>query len=173
MDRVADRFTQHTRYVTFAGGLLICLFLQLDIAALVSRLSTDDALRSMLIANAPQALKVHIDPANMRDIMTNNLVGMPLSVSDWAGRWSRDNTATKLLGIIFSAVLLSLGAPFWYNALQNLIRLRSLVAVKDDQQRQERQLAIPAATATAAVHAASDGEGTILLDERGDLGVLA
>jgi hypothetical protein len=68
---------------------------------------------------------------------------------------------------------LSLGAPFWYNALQNLIRLRSLVAVKDDQQRQERQLAIPAATATAAVHAASDGEGTILLDERGDLGVLA
>ena len=173
MDRVSDRFTQHTRYVTFVGGLLICLFLQLDIAALVSRLSADDALRSMLVANAPQALNAHIDPANMRDIMTNNLVGMPVNVSDWLGRWSRDNAPTKLLGIIFSAVLLSLGAPFWYNALQNLIRLRSLVAVKDDQQRQERQLAVPAATATAAVRAASDGDGTVLMDERGDLGALA
>jgi hypothetical protein len=173
MDRVADRFTQHTRYVTFVGGLLICFLLQLDISALVSRLSSDDALRNMLVT---QAQNVDLNPAekqNIHDLVTNNLVGMPLSVSDWTARWSVDNALTKILGITLSAILLSLGAPFWYNALQNLIRLRSLVAVKDDQQRQERQLAVPAAAVTAAVHAASDDDGAILTDERGDLAILS
>src|ERR1700755_2663589 len=105
---------------------------------------------------------------SVHDLLTNNVVGMPLSVSDWTGRWSRDNALTKLLGILLSSVLLSLGAPFWYNALQNLIRLRSVVAVKDDQQRKERQLSAPAAAATAVANAASEDK-SILMDERGDL----
>ncbi len=172
MDRVSERFTQHTRYVTFFGGLLICLLIQLDVSALVSRLSTDDALRNMLVAKA-EALNPQVYPAEIQDLLTNNLIGMPLSASDWVNRWSLDNALTKALGIVLSAVLLSLGAPFWYNALQNLIRLRSIVAVKDDQQRQERQLAGAAANATAVAKAASDGDPAILTDERGDLAILA
>lgn len=173
MDRVSERFTQHTRYVTFFAGLLLCLLIQLDIAGLVSRLSTDDALRNMLVTQAPAALNVKLDPGQVQDLLTSNLVGMPLSVSDWTTRWTLDNALTKSLGIILSAILLSLGAPFWYNALQNLIRLRSLVAAKDDQQRQERQLAGAAATATAEAHAASDGDSAVLTDERGDMAIFA
>lgn len=175
MDRVGDRFTQHTRYVTFFGSLLIAVLLQLDVAALVSRLSADDALRNSLVAQAEKTQGVQLSGAelqNVHDLMTNNLVGVPLSFSDWTSRWSPDKAPTKALGIILSAVLLSLGAPFWYNALQNLIRLRSIVAVKDDQQRQERQLSAPAAAATAGVNAASE-DGSILADERGDLAIVA
>jgi hypothetical protein len=32
-------------------------------------------------------------------------------------------------------LLLSLGAPFWYSRLQDLLRMRSTLAQKDDQQR--------------------------------------
>jgi hypothetical protein len=175
MDRVGDRFTQHTRYVTFSAGLLIALLLQLDAASLISRLSADDALRALLVEQGQSAQGLQLSQAeiqNVHDLMTNNVVGVPLSVSDWTNRWSRDNVLTKLLGIVLSAVLLSLGAPFWYNALQNLIRLRSTVAVKDDQQRKERQLSAPAAVATAAANAASEDK-SILMDERGDLAILA
>ena len=38
-------------------------------------------------------------------------------------------------GILFSAGLLSLGAPFWYNALKTLSALKPTVANKEDQER--------------------------------------
>ncbi len=164
IDRVSDRFTLHARHVTFAGGLLLALIIQLDTAALVSRLASDDALRNSLVAQAakaqqPEGQKLHltdVEVQNAHDLMTNNLVGVPTSWSDWRNRWSGDNAVMKVIGILLSAVLLSLGAPFWYAALQNLIRLRSMVASKDDQQRQERQLSLPTAAATAVAGVASD-----------------
>ncbi len=164
MDRVADRFTQHARFVTFFAGLLLAVLIQLDIAALVSRLSSDDALREKLVARAQnmeqeQARNLELNPTevqNVRDLMVNNVVGVPVSWSDWTHRWSRDNASMKVIGILLSAVLLSLGAPFWYNALQNLLRLRSLLAAKDDEQRRERQLAVPAARAIAATAKAAE-----------------
>jgi hypothetical protein len=178
IDRVSDRFTRHVRLVTFVAGLLLALIIQLDTAALVSRLFTDDALRNTLVTQAESApidSNLHLSPAerqNVHDLATNNVVGVPVSFHDWVRRWSLDDPGMKLTGILLSSALLSLGAPFWYNALQNLIRLRSLLASKDDQQRNERQLSVPTATATAAATAASD-EGAIITDERGDLAIVA
>jgi hypothetical protein len=47
------------------------------------------------------------------------------------GRWGKswgDDALAHIWGMLFSAALLSLGAPFWYNALKNLASLRSKVA---------------------------------------------
>ncbi len=41
---------------------------------------------------------------------------------------------SEVLGILAMAGLLSLGAPFWYNVLKNLVNLKSQVAQKQDQQ---------------------------------------
>jgi hypothetical protein len=209
MDRASERFTAHARFVTFFGGLAVALALQLDTAALVSRLSSDNVLRQSLIdlaqkqtaplvpttpANAPLApagqgnaptvdnqkappgtaqaqsnpLKLsNVDIQNVRDLLLNNVIGIPQSLSDWAGRWNRDNAVMKVLGILLTALLLSLGAPFWYGALQNLLRLRSALATKDDQQRQERQ------TSGQAPPSPGAPDGVVLTDERGDLAAVA
>jgi hypothetical protein len=57
--------------------------------------------------------------------------GFNLFVSDpnrrWGGGWLHD-LWPHFLGMLFSAALLSLGAPFWYNSLKNLASLRSAVA---------------------------------------------
>lgn len=45
----------------------------------------------------------------------------------------------RLFGILLSAALLSLGAPFWYATLRDLLKLRSMIARKDDAERAERQ----------------------------------
>ena len=45
----------------------------------------------------------------------------------WGGGWLHD-LWPHFLGMLFSAALLSLGAPFWYNTLKNLTSLRSAVA---------------------------------------------
>ncbi len=164
MDRVSDRFTQHARSVTFGAALTLALLIQLDTASLISRLSSDDALRSSMVDEARhveheanESLRFSgTEMQNVHDLMTNNLVGVPLSSADWIHRWSRNNAAMKILGILLSAFLLTLGAPFWYGTLQTLLRLRSIAASKDDQQREERQLAMPAAAAIAASAAAVD-----------------
>jgi hypothetical protein len=45
----------------------------------------------------------------------------------------------EIPGIFLSALLLSMGAPFWYSTLQTLLRLRSESAETDDQQRNFRK----------------------------------
>ena len=49
--------------------------------------------------------------------------------------------AANLPGIALSAMLLSLGAPFWYNALKDLIGLRPVLARKEEAHRARRQAA--------------------------------
>jgi hypothetical protein len=44
----------------------------------------------------------------------------------------------RAAGIAFSWILLSLGAPFWFDLLKNLLKLRSVVAPKDDLEREKR-----------------------------------
>lgn len=72
----------------------------------------------------------------------------------------------NFLGVLLSALLLSLGAPFWYNALKNLLQLRSLVSRKDDQQRGTRQQA-QAPTAGVADSGATVSAAVALTGEKG------
>lgn len=55
--------------------------------------------------------------------------------SKWVENWRDIN----VIGVIISSFLLSLGAPFWYNALGKLFQLRSLLVRKDDAERIIRQ----------------------------------
>jgi len=204
MDRTSERFTAHARYVTFFASLAVALALQLDTAALVSRLSTDDQLRNDMyrLATQPQTPQApaadqqnpqaandqksaaptnaaapvaagtaiqltDIDRENLKDLMVNNVIGIPQSLNDWARRWHRDNWMMKALGIILTALLLSLGAPFWYGALQNLLRLRSALATKDDQQREQRQVSGETGPSGGAT------DGVVPTDERGQLTAVA
>jgi len=85
------------------------------------------------------------------------IVTMPGSYADWLQSWSWQ----RLFGILLAAALLSLGAPFWYATLANLLKLRSVIAGKDEEQREERQttqtegpltrpIVVPPATASPA-----------------------
>jgi hypothetical protein len=69
------------------------------------------------------------------------LVTLPTDWATWVDNW----TLAKVPGILLSALLLSLGAPFWYARLQDLLKLRSTVAQNDAVQRQTRQTTQPTA----------------------------
>ncbi len=59
----------------------------------------------------------------------------------WGKRWCDGWTKKHVAGILFSIGLLSLGAPFWYNALKNLASLRSAVAqnISTEQKEAKKQ----------------------------------
>ena len=44
-----------------------------------------------------------------------------------------------VLGLFFSALLMTLGAPFWFDALKDLLKLRSSLAKTDDEAREARR----------------------------------
>jgi hypothetical protein len=82
--------------------------------------------------------------------------GFALFPPDGKGRWGDSWCAgfwKHLLGMIFSAALLSLGAPFWFNALKSLSSLRSKVAENISTEKKGDQTppgAAPDGVATAA-----------------------
>ncbi|HUY12776.1 MAG TPA: hypothetical protein VMX16_03980 [Terriglobia bacterium] len=144
IDRISDRFATSTRVLTFMAALFVAVVLQLDTVGLINRLSTNDQLRNSFVQ---QAMQIEKDSSVTnqsggeyyrkydRLLASGGLISMPQDGSDWKNQWRW----MKLPGILLSAMLLSLGAPFWYNTLKNLLQLRSLIAGKDDDQRQTRQ----------------------------------
>ena len=90
-----------------------------------------------------------------------------MSAPDWSSL-----SMQKVLGILLSAMLLSMGAPFWYNMLKTGLRLRAAIADKDDSQRLERQTTQPSAPQPSAVKAGMTTAGGALAGERGDLGAI-
>ena len=190
IDRVSQRFTYSTRGITFACGVLVAVLLQLDTIALVDRLSVDDSLRNSLTemavklqnsaagaggkaADSASAGSLQLSPENrdaIQTLATKGLITVPRTATEWRDQWKAESVGPKLPGIVLSALLLSLGAPFWYNALKNLLRLRSVIASKDDQQRAERQSTQNGGAGGSA--AASPAALTVVTGERGNLGAL-
>ncbi|MCU1259531.1 MAG: hypothetical protein JWO80_2416 [Bryobacterales bacterium] len=137
IDRISARFTFTTRNIALANALLVAMAVPLDTLALINRLAVDDTLRGTLVQRA--AANGGLQAASLQDIEKlagGNLIPVPSSPAEWWNRW----TIAKAPGTALSVLLLSMGAPFWFEALKNLLRLRSAIAFKDDGQRERRQI---------------------------------
>jgi len=141
MDRVSQRFTISTRTVTFLCGVVLVALLQLDSIALVNRIYVDDELRDSLVSEArSETNQSNASGDKLYDfVLAQGVVPLPQYPADLA----RFKDARHLAGMAFTTLLLSLGAPFWYNALSQLLQLRPKIAAVDDLQRKARESAKP------------------------------
>jgi len=196
IDRVSERFTQYTHGVVVVVSILVVLFVQLDTIAVVQRLSIDDQFRATLVESASRDFSAkatnsganagnQTQPANANDPKNENppnvdskdyydllnkagIVTVP-SASNW---WSQLKNGRKVPGMIISVLLLSLGAPFWYKALAQLLQLRSAIAGKDDAQREQRQGTTPSGGGAGVASASTTEAGSaakVPIGETGDL----
>lgn len=214
IDRASERYTYYTRLVTYVAGLVVALALQLDVIALVNRLSVDDSARKAIVTRAieeqgkfdqnlkqatqarPEQPETAVKAPPASSVSTGaadqlraeyyktqqNVAGYSRDVESSTGMftfptslrsWSAQFRMSMLPGIFLTTILLSLGAPFWYETLSELIQLRSVAAQKDDQERAARS-----APTTAVVGAANEGktDGSNTPDwlrgEQGDLAMV-
>jgi len=183
MDRVSERFTVSSRAFTFLSALALVLVTQLDTIAVINRLATDQPIRDALVREAvrldAQAVASNTSPSLpeeeqrrlVRVMADAGILRVPREFDAWWAGWGTINP----WGAMLSVLLLSLGAPFWFNALSSLLRLRSVVAQKDDADRAERQRETSKSTMAAAgrTSGARDGvdgpSATAAVGERGDL----
>jgi hypothetical protein len=147
IDRIGERFTASTRIITVTCSLIVACAIQLDTIQLINRLSIDTELRNSLVqkavemgermGNAPETLNQFSgqNKEDIKQLLQLGIITVPKSLTDWRKNWAY----VSPVGIAFTVMLLSLGAPFWYNALKNLLKLRSTLARQDDVQRKERQ----------------------------------
>lgn len=176
MDRTSQRFTASTRAITFAGAFVVAFGLQVDTPSLMNRLAMDDQMRAAFVAQAstiagtsgtPTAGQTATEQTATEQkyrafLAEHGVIRLP----SHAGYLEGFASLSGLFGMLITALLLSLGAPFWYNALGKLLQLRSALAHKDDKQRSERQaVEPPGAAAATEPGAATPG----LAGERGNL----
>ena len=173
IDRVSERFTKYTHWITLGAAVVVVLAVQLDMIAVANRLWIDDQFRNAAVSNATKDFadskaETQVDPKPYYDLLNSTaLITLPLDHS-WLERlkdWR------KVPGMVLSILLISLGAPFWYNALKDLLKLRSSLSQKDDAQRAQRQAA-PGEGGTvpsSASAGAASPQPAWLSGERGDL----
>jgi hypothetical protein len=149
IDRVSQQFAKNTHYVTVLLSAVVVLSVQLDMVAVVNRLSVDDSLRTRIVTSAsndPRMQGSSLDTTSQSGtgelqnkdyydaLGAAGLITFPFN-AHWLHEWD----ARKLPGLLIAILLVSLGAPFWYNILKDLLGLRSGLAQKDDLQRTIRQ----------------------------------
>ncbi len=157
MDRAGERFKMNTRWVTTVFAVLLAFALQLDSITLFKQISTNAELRGRLVAMSDSVLAtsqkvLEAPPApgteqGLQDLkaradeVTSEIKKTELQLVPRPWRLSAFDSIQSFLGLIVSMFLLGLGAPFWFNALRNLIGLRHAVDKKQDDEEEAEQAA--------------------------------
>jgi hypothetical protein len=148
-NRAAGWFKRKLAPKLFAVGLVIAFALNVDTLEILSRLSTDAELRQSLVTNAiekvesvpegarqaAESLKIEFDQAKQSLLELEPLLGwrdssLPEGDESW-WLW----TPMKLIGLLITAIALSLGAPFWFDVLQKLVRVRASISQADTEKK--------------------------------------
>jgi hypothetical protein len=178
IDRVSQAFAKHAQRVTLGAAFVVVLAMQLDIIAVVNRLSVDDQFRAAATSGAAKVLNdattkdsastntSNADTHAYYDLLSSaGLVTLPTN-----RQWLQQlKDPRKYPGMLIAIFLISLGAPFWYNILKDLIGMRSSLSQKDDAQRAQRQLAQPASDGTSTPSSMVSNTPSLLKGESGDL----
>jgi hypothetical protein len=146
MDRVSAKFTAQSRKLVAIFGIAVALVLPLDAFDLLKRLARSDSAReqAVTLAQTFAANQSALDPTPREvrlaaaRLQAAEVIVVPSSRAEWAARWQQVNWA----GVAVSALLLTLGGPFWFTVLKDLLRLRSATASQESQDRAQRQAAL-------------------------------
>jgi hypothetical protein len=148
MDRVSQRFTLHMRIYTIVISFVLVGLLRVDTLYVLSTLRSDAALRSGLVTAAESVAKPDSgadasDAAKAKVVANSVISNLPadqsvLGLLHRAGHNDEILRGASPTGLLLSMMLLSLGAPFWFNVLKNLTALRPVLAQKTEKERAER-----------------------------------
>jgi hypothetical protein len=166
MERLSGEYKRWATKINALLGLAMVVALNANTVRIVQLLWTDPAARSSVVAGAGSSGNGHIST----DGALSKLQGLPLPLG-WGGGWTQSgyHGALPILYALFGALLtlaaISLGAPFWFDTLSKLARIRttgSPPAVTGGTRRGEgdQQRSGPAATTPAPLVATPDAAAT-------------
>jgi hypothetical protein len=155
MDRVSGWYKRRAQLILLAIALVVVGFTNADSFSLAERLWKDDALRAVVVVQATETARGGTEacpdttaatPPQERAAECVDAIeelGIPLG---WTGDTAPHgwDILAKLGGLLVTAFMLTLGAPFWFDLLSKVSRLRS--SGPPAPPREEREADRPAET---------------------------
>lgn len=156
MDRVSGHYKRRTKWIIFVLGFSLTAFLNVNTITVANRLSSDNTLRSVIVARAeafanrangqPQQQAAGGGQTNVGDAETAKTafdankaelegLGLPIGwpggfhfVWPWEAEFKGyENLWGPLIGWLLTAGAISMGAPFWFDMLNKIMVIRSTV----------------------------------------------
>jgi hypothetical protein len=155
MDRVSGWYKYRTQWILFWVGLVLAVSMNADTIGIVRQLSKDSTLRQSIVAAAQAAPDTVSPKASAEEPIDKRIeaakdsfdrisdLGMPIGwpQGDPAAKTPMEKIAkcfgwitgrpSMLLGWLLSAIAISLGAPFWFDALNKIMVVRSTVKPRE------------------------------------------
>ncbi len=136
MSHAGERLKLHARWITGFCAVVMAVGLQVDSASLLTQLWSDPEVTTQLVLDAQGALDLYDrsraseDPSQIVDEIRATLGDTDLMIfgtlSGKDPKWS----ASSVPGSLLTALLLSLGAPFWYGMVGKIVGFRAAAAGK-------------------------------------------
>jgi hypothetical protein len=127
MKRVSGRYKRRSQWWVFGLAALMSVFFNVDTLQIVNRLYYDPALRATTANQAQDFVK------GAKDAEKAEKNGFPKAIADlrvplgWPDDpkdYFKEKPLSHILGLFFSTIALSLGAPFWFDVLNKIVNVR-------------------------------------------------
>ncbi|MFL5382219.1 MAG: hypothetical protein ACJ8GN_06860 [Longimicrobiaceae bacterium] len=156
MDRVSGAYKRRAQMWLFLIGLVVAVLMNADTVGMWRQLSSNQQLRDSLAKTAVDQLPsltatvrpdstVVLDPAHAKAVYDSAMAQLDRSqlrfgwsAADAQGIWVGPRAAPalrKLLGLLITAVALSLGAPFWFDLLNKIVNIRATGRAPNERPR--------------------------------------
>ncbi len=134
MDRVSGWYKRQAQVLLFCLGLGLALAVNADTVYIADTLMHNDAMRSSIVSEAGKISSQGQPPKEAKEVF-DELKKVPLPIG-----WSEDpedkkptglvmaistpGAGMRIVGWLLTAAALSLGAPFWFDMLNKVMRIR-------------------------------------------------
>jgi len=132
MERVSGWYRRRVQKVLWALALALVVSLNIDTFRIAEQLWTQKSVRAAVVARA-EAAQPATEATSLKQVADDVTELQQLSIPiGWSAETRPDGTddwivriVLKVLGLVLTAAALTLGAPFWFDALSKVARLRS------------------------------------------------
>jgi hypothetical protein len=126
MDRVSGWYKRRAQVIVLVAALVVAVGLKADAVRITEQLVNEPTVRAAVVAKAEQAASSEKDPkaaGETADKAVTELNALKLPIL-----WDKSNDdvdASVIAGLLLTTIAISLGAPFWFDALNKLAHLRT------------------------------------------------
>jgi hypothetical protein len=129
MERVSGWYKRRSHVAIWVLGLALAIALNADTIRIGSSLWTDEAVRNAVVKQAQLAQPGQSDAnrfqAVAREVGELDKLKVPMGWTHANAPHSFWSAAAKVLGLLLTSAALSLGAPFWFDLLSKVARVRA------------------------------------------------
>lgn len=142
MDRVSGWYRRQSQKIVVVAAIGVTVGLNVNTLAIIDQLSTDQAVRAQIVQDAQKRSEASAQaPGDLRqEYHELRALELPIGWSEgWPGvqralrpvhdrfrPW--EDAAQPILGWLITIFAVSLGAPFWFDLLKGMIRMRTGLA---------------------------------------------